>query len=147
VIRFRGIKSPLSNLFILKEGLVYKGLYFNCSEQAYQWEKCAFHRNKKLAERVLYEQDPYLQMKLGKTVKENTRWTEEKSSYMREILKFKLINCKEYRTSLKNSNACTIIEDTSNNFWGRGFEGKGQNQLGVLHCELRALSRICENQN
>ena len=64
-IRFKGKKSPLSNLFILSEGLRYKDTFFNCSEQAYQWEKSLFHGEVDLARQILHEQNPYMQIKIG----------------------------------------------------------------------------------
>ena len=79
-IRFKGKKSPLSNLFILSEGLRYKDTFFNSSEQAYQWEKSLFHGEIDLARQIIHEQNPYMQMRLGHIIKENQNWTNKKQT-------------------------------------------------------------------
>ena len=144
-ILFKGKESPLSNLYILEHGLIYKGTLFNCSEQAYQWEKCMFQNEISLAEKILLEKNPYKQMRLGGLVRGDKEWTNVKIFYMTEILKLKLINSKAYRDALKFSKDKILIEDTCHEFWGQGRSGLGKNNLGVLHCNLRALSKICEN--
>ena len=146
-ILFKGKNSPLSNLFILEDGLVLKGILFNASEQAYQWEKCMLYQNFNIAQTILREKNPYEQMRLGglaKGTKEQEK-TWLKLFYMSEILKIKLINSTAYRKSLKQSKDKILIEDTNHEFWGRGKTGRGKNNLGVLHCILRARSKICEN--
>ena len=143
-ILFKGKESPLSNLYILEQGLIYKDTLFNCSEQAYQWEKCMFYNNLNLAEKILKEKNPYKQMRLGGLIEGDIEWTNAKIFYMTEILKIKLINSKAYRDALKYSKDNLLIEDTCHEFWGRGKTGNGKNNLGVLHCSLRALSKICE---
>ena len=81
-------------------------------------------------------------MRIGRQIKGNPEWQRNKKCFMREILKFKLIDCETYRTALKKSKDSVLIEDTNNPFWGRGKDGLGKNNLGCLHCEIRALSGI-----
>jgi len=137
IILFKGKNSPLSNLNILEDGLVYKYHKFNCSEQAYQWEKAIYNGKPSIAKRILQETDSYKQMKIGRTIDTNSDWKKNKKDFMREILKFKLINSPRYREALIQSEDKPIVEDTTNEFWGRGKRNTGLNTLGQLHCELR----------
>jgi len=145
IILFKGKDSPLSNLHIIEEKLVYKGIHFNSSEQAYQWEKCIFHNNHTLANLILEEKDPYKQMKIGGLIIGNPIWQDKKRDCMREILKFKLIDCETYRAALKESKDSVLIENTNHPFWGRGKSNLGKNNLGALHCEIRSISGITKS--
>ena len=140
---FRGSNAPLSNLFVVKENLIYKGVTFNTTEQIYQWEKCLRHSELRLAEIIRNEKNPYKQMRIGQSFRGNIEWQNSKKDLMREILKIKFTRSQDYREALRASRGKAIVEDTCNNFWGRGKDGRGLNHLGVLHCEIRAKSKIC----
>ena len=58
-VKFKGKNSPLSNLYVVKEGIFYRGEYFNSSEQAYQWLKATKHCRPDLAEKILNTCDTY----------------------------------------------------------------------------------------
>ena len=82
-------------------------------------------------------------MRIGQSFQGNTEWYNTKKDLMREILTIKFNRSHDYREALRGSRGKAIVEDTCNNFWGRGKDGKGYNHLGALHCEIRAKSKIC----
>jgi len=142
---FRGPKHPLSNLYNCKLGV--DGHYFHSSEAAYQFNKVMFlansthcKRNKSiywnLAKQIKQTTNPWTAMKLGK-VPTNDNWKRIKIDTMKAILTEKYAQCTKYRTYLQQTGTKEIIEDTSNEFWGRGHTGNGLNILGNLHQCIR----------
>ena len=136
---FKGKNHPLSNWFTIEQGFAYKREIFYSSEQAYQWEKAKFHYQLKIARKIRKTKDPRKQMRLGRSIESNTNWDTEKRKYMKDILRAKLKSCNQYREELIKSGTKVIIEDTPNQYWGRGDNGEGRNILGVLHSYFRAI--------
>ena len=87
---------------------------------------------------ILEAESPYQAMEIGKNIVKGPGWNRKKESVMEEILKEKLLACREYRFFLDDSKDAVLIENTSHEFWGRGSkEKKGENKLGMLHMKLR----------
>lgn len=140
-IFFKGPQNPLSNLYIIQNGLEYKNQVFNSVEQAYQWDKCTSHRQLNLAKQIKGTTNTFQQMQLGKRVSTKALWEQRKRKVMKSLLLSKAKTCAEYRVCLEESGNKTFVEDTNHPFWGKGKDGKGKNILGVLHCYVRSILR------
>ena len=137
-ILFKGPTNALSNLYLIPGGIVVYEKEFNTSEQLYQWIKAVEHKDWVKAKAILQNKNPFTQLRLGKSIQTNNRWEKLKINVMRDVIRIKYIQCKEYREALENTGVSPIIEDTANEFWGRGKLNKGKNTLGCLHVELRS---------
>ena len=113
-------------------------IYFNCSEQCYQWIKAKQHNCHDIASAILATDNPFQQMQLGQQIATSDKWKQNKILLMREILVAKFINCREYREFLDRSGSRLLIENTHHPFWGKGRNSDGSNNLGVLHCDIRS---------
>ena len=136
ILLFNGPRNPLSNLFRIKGGFHYKGHFFYSVEQAYQWRKADFHGYRNTAEKILALSDPYRIKSAGhfNTIKE---WDREKVNIISELLHIKSQICTEFKDALTLSFPKVLVEDTGNEFWGRGKTGSGHNTLGCLLIQLR----------
>jgi ribA/ribD-fused uncharacterized protein len=66
-------------------------------------------------------------------------WDSQKIPAMTEILRAKLSQHAEVRDILKATGDALIEEDSVEDaFWGRGADGKGENNLGRIWMELRS---------
>ena len=137
-ILFKGPTHILSNLYIIPGGLVAYEQSFNTSEQLYQWCKALENKDQQTALLLLQNKNPFTQYRLGKQIKTDHRWDKIKTNVMRDVLRIKFVQCGEYREALEQSGFRPIIEDTDNEFWGRGKKNTGKNILGCLHIELRS---------
>jgi len=111
--------------------------YWMTSEHAYQAAKfveptiteeirlaCSAHDAKKLARR----NDAF----------KVANWQEIKLLIMEEILRAKLEQHPYIQKKLTETGNAEIVEDSpTDNFWGRGCDGKGQNNLGKIWMKLR----------
>ena len=140
---FKGEKSPFSNLFL--SPIAAYGIQFRCVESAYQWRKSVEAKNFAAAGTVLEAVNGYEAMKIGQKIQKSQDWDASKRDIMRELLKLKINSCAEYRESIVSSLNKNIVENTSNEFWGRGRDGNGQNVLGHLHMEIRSLASLTPN--
>ena len=72
---------------------------------------------------------------LGKRIRTGKWWALEKVEVMLHLLGVKFQQCEEFRLELKKCLHKILVEDTPNQFWGRGKNAKGINTLGVLMLE------------
>ena len=75
-------------------------------------------------------------MELGK-VSTNDNWKRIKIDVMKVVLIEKYAQCDVYKRYLQDTSNKQIVEDTRNEFWGRGCNGDGLNVLGNLHQSVR----------
>ena len=136
ILLFKGERNPLSNLYRLKKPFIFKGRYFYSTENAYQWQKAKHHGNDYLANRILAETSRNA-MYLGKSIKTNDSWKTQKAGLMTELVCLKKDTSKEYRDYLLSTTTAILVENTSHPYWGKGFNDKGLNILGVIHTEIR----------
>ena len=68
-------------------------------------------------------------------------WFIVKKDIMYEILKAKFVQCQPYRKLLLAYADMVFIEDTTNDYWGRGRDGNGNNHLGRLHNALASETK------
>lgn len=135
-ILFKGPRSPFSNLYRIQSGIYIWGHTFYTVEQAYQWRKAVLHGLNKKAERILQLNDPFRIKHEGCFVTTKS-WDTSKSQLMLELLFLKLNSCPVFRQSLEDSFPKVLIEDTPNEFWGRGSNNSGLNTLGCLLMHVR----------
>ena len=123
---------------------VWKGLKFNCSEQAFMWTKATFFHDDEIAKKILQETNPMEIKKLGRLVKnfDETKWAEVRYSYMLDINIEKYRQNIELRNILISTGDAKIVEDSPFDYiWGIGKDGSGQNLLGKVLMQVRALYR------
>ena len=137
---FHGSRSPLSNFFY--SPLVIWNMNFKTSEHAYQYRKCVFLGDNNAAAQVLRTATPQDAKKIGDSQPTNEKWDDVKQGAMYEILKSKARQCPRFHQELSQSHSRDIVEDTPNDFWGRGPNGNGVNMLGKLLMVLR--SELCK---
>lgn len=138
--------SPFSNWYIVD--FEYKGVKFNCSEQAMMWEKALSCNDELAAERVLSEPDPSKQKGIGRSLKNFnvSKWDSTKYEIVKDILRHKFGQNKELlKTLLKHSGKTFVEASPSDDIWGVGYAEAnaianianwGQNLLGKMLTEL-----------
>ena len=135
-IYFKGPRSPFSNLYRIEDGIDIWGHTFYSVEQAYQWRKAVLHNLHRRAERILTLTDPY-RIKQEGSFKTNDNWEARKSSLMLDLLFLKLESCPQFICALRESFPKLLVEDTANEYWGRGPDNRGLNTLGCLLMHVR----------
>jgi ribA/ribD-fused uncharacterized protein len=90
-----------------------------------------------LALEILNSTDALDCMYLGKNVLCNELWEGLKGDYMRGILRAKYTKNINLRDALLGTEGREIVEDTGNEYWGRGNNGRGKNALGKILMDLR----------
>lgn len=128
--------------------LRWKGHTFPTSEHAYHWEKFA-PRTRALGEGGSYVRDAILDapsahevFKLAERYKSLRRadWDDVKVGIMRDILRAKAQQHEYVRRKLLATGDRELIEDSwRDDFWGWGPNRDGQNMLGKLWMEIRAM--------
>lgn len=80
-------------------------------------------------------------MRIASHIQTDEHWKENKVRVMEDLIKEKLRVCEPARSALLSSGSKEIIEDTTHEFWGRGKQGKGENQLGKIWMKFRLKLR------
>ena len=127
---FKGHKHPLSNFY--EVSLNVKGKQFRSSEAAYQHAKAEAMGDFNAANKIMKARTALNAMRIAEQIETNERWQQRKVQVMESIIHEKVRVCMETRNTLMGSGTKQIIEDTPNEFWGRGKHGQGQNNLGRL---------------
>ena len=145
-IVFKGRKDILSNYYPCP--IYYRERWFNCAEQALQFEKALHHNLEDLAENILRLKSGYEQTLCSKFIEENDDWKQICVYCMKRILLAKLDCVSEYKQLLLNSKGLIVNATPTERFWSSGlskldaFQQKqvtwpGQNILGKLHMDIR----------
>lgn len=149
IITFKGRKDILSNSYPCP--IFHKQVWFNCAEQAYQWEKAMYHKREDIAKVVLQLKDIDDQKRCTSGICTNDDWVKSVRIYcMKGILKSKCECVSEYKQLLINSHGTLVQVDDSERFWSCGLgkveafkrkssEWLGSNMLGTLHMEVRTV--------
>ena len=154
VTMFYGRRALLGNFVITPFQL--DNLWFNCSEQYFQYQKAMFFGDHQTAKAILNSQSPDVQKQLGRQVSgyHEEMWANERESVMEKGCTAKF---------LQNQNAKNVLLATGNNvlsestqfdlIWGSGkaiwdrFNGaeisswNGQNKMGQVLMKVRDLIR------
>lgn len=115
------------------------GVLYPTSEHAYQAAKCTDPNGKV---EIIAAKSPLLAKEVSNQkykAAKDLNWNTKKLSVMESILRAKLDQHQEVRNALAKSGDEEIAEDSPvDGFWGRGKDGKGENQLGKLWMKIRS---------
>jgi len=115
------------------------GVLYPTSEHAYQAAKCTDPEGKK---EIIGAKSPLLAKEVSNkkyAASKDPNWNNVKLNTMEHILRAKLKQHQEVHDALIKSGDEEIAEDSPvNNFWGRGKDGTGENQLGELWMKIRS---------
>lgn len=138
-VLFRGHTHPLSNFYPVE--MKVGNEVFKSSEAAYQHRKAQTMGAEECARKIQKSDRGVTAMRLASKIKTDREWSTKKLSVMDSILMEKLRVCPNVRKALQNSGSKELVEDTPHEFWGRGRQGNGQNELGKLWMRLRTVLR------
>ena len=136
---FKGHAHPLSNFFEVK--ITQNGREFPTLEAAYQYSKAEAMGDSYRGNKILNAETGLHAMRIASHIKTDENWQENKIKVMEHLIKEKLRVCEPARSTILSSGSKEIIEDTTHEFWGRGKQGKGQNQLGKIWMKFRQRLR------
>lgn len=122
--------------------IVRGGLTFPTSEHAYQWEK--FPHLPELQQAIVTAKSAHEAFKIAEANKERVRtdWPLVKVPTMRNILHIKADQHEYVSRKLDATDDRILIENSwRDDFWGWGLNRDGQNMLGELWMEIRAVRR------
>ncbi len=113
------------------------GKTFATSEHAYQWKKYEVSAPE-IAMQILTATSPNAVKKISDAHKADVAKDFDKLAVMEEVLQAKLAQHEKVRKVLKETGEKTIYENSpTDEYWGVGEDGNGQNQLGELWMKLR----------
>ncbi len=115
------------------------GVVYPTSEHAYQAAKCTDFQGKL---DIIAARSPELAKEISNQTYAGAKrpdWNEVKLGIMESVLRAKLNQHQEVRDALIRSSNAEIAEDSPvDDFWGRGKDGNGQNNLGKLWMKIRS---------
>ena len=134
-MKFRGPHHPFSNFYA--SPLQMWGMTFPTNEHAYNYRKAVEMGQHVTAESIRQATTPRQSQIIAQRIVTDDRWKGIKQSVMYELLQEKAQQCVTFKNDLKESQGKILIEDTGNEYWGRGQAGTGLNALGRLLMTLR----------
>ena len=132
---FRGHMSELSNFYPCHIQMYNRN--FKSSEAAFQYATALEHGKKGIAEDIRQAPNALKAKELAHNIEQTDQWQNKKSDIMWEILEEKARQCERFKKKLIDTGDDTLIEDTKDDYWGRGPNGNGKNMLGTLLMLLR----------
>lgn len=132
---------------------VYKGITFNCSEQAMMWEKAMTFGDEHHAKVILSTDDPQVQKKAGRLIEnyDNEKWEEVRYQLVVDILVQKFEQNEVLLDELISTGNKILVEASPYDvIWGIGLgeqdpkalnesAWRGQNLLGKAVMDVRKL--------
>lgn len=121
--------------------IILKGVVWPTVEHYFQAQKFS---GTSLEEEMRLEKSPMKVARMGRdrTKKLREDWDAVKDDIMREALRAKFLQHPDLRDILLSTGDAEIVEHTPNdNYWADGGDGSGQNLLGKMLMEIRALIR------
>ena len=115
----------------------YKGFLYPTVEHAFHASK---FDDEKIREEIKNAKSPLEAFTLGKKYKSERKvnWDEIKVSILYEIILEKARQHEEVRNALLSTGDEEIVEDNSeDDFWGNGSDGKGLNHTGKILMKIR----------
>ena len=124
---------------------------FNCTEQYFMYYKAWFFKDYDTANKILKENVPYNQKKLGRLAKnyDDSLWSKEREYFMYQANKLKYLQNEGLLKILLNTYPKQLVEASKfDKIWGIGlaenspmvhdeFKWKGMNLLGKVLTQLR----------
>ncbi len=118
--------------------VMWRGVDFDTSEQAYHWEK--FPHDQFIQRDIRCARSAHDAFKIAEVYRRVRRsdWDEIKVDMMRLILKAKVAQHEYVRRKLLQTGTRELVENSwRDDFWGWGPNRDGQNMLGKLWMEIR----------
>lgn len=124
------------------------GITFNCGEQYMMWAKAMVCGDVLTAGKIMEEQQPINQKKLGRQIQnyDEAAWSANRYHLVKKGLREKFLQNSKHMDALKNHNDKIIVEASPNDrIWGIGYSEKyaienidnwGENLLGKIITEL-----------
>ncbi len=132
---FRGRKDPLSNLWD-EESVSVNGVKYISNEQCFMEKKAEVCKAAKLKAAIMKCKDPYEIKRLGDLIDVTSEWIGIEEEYMEKVAKHKFQQCPSYRRALLNTGTRLISENTTNEKWGRGSDGTGDDKMWKIHIHI-----------
>lgn len=154
-ISVQGSKDVLSNFYSVD--ILYKGIYFNSVEHAYQWCKAYQFGRRDLCNRILKAPSATVAKKITRALKpllsvpeshprfiDCDLWNSNKETILSELLLIKFDTCPLFRDTLLKSGDCCLAHTVPDLYWGTGSHSlthntqfEGRNKFGILLMQLR----------
>ena len=135
----KGHRDPLSNFYPME--FKWHGVSFHSVEQAFQHVKASKHNDMHSADRIMDSKHAGIANKIGRDVRLDPRWNNDREGIMFNMLREKVRQCKEVRDELLRTGENDIINDAPDSFWGIGRDGKGRNVVGKMLFDIRRDSK------
>ena len=135
IVKFRGPRSPLSNFY--ECNIEVWDVKFPTTEHAYNYRKAiemGYHVTAESIRRASTAREAQI---IANDIETDDIWTDMKQKVMYQLLQEKVRQCPAFRDELRSTNEKILVEDTGNEYWGRGRSGKGLNMLDHLLMTLR----------
>ena len=135
IVKFRGANSPFSNFF--PTSIATWGKNFKSVEHGYTYYKALTMNKTKEAEDILKARHAKAAKDIGDKIDTNQKWQNVKDGVMFHLLQMKAQQCDFFSEELRNTRDAILVENTDNEYWGRGKLGTGKNTLGRMLMALR----------
>ena len=115
------------------------GINFPTSEHAYQWKKYSVS-HPDIAKSILEATSAHDAKVIANQNKDKflASWHKEKAAAMEEILRAKAAQHEDVRKKLIKTGKKMIIENSpTDNYWGIGADGRGENMVGKIWMKIR----------
>lgn len=146
-IAFQGETSFLLNFYPCD--IIYKGMKYNCSEQAFQYLKLTVCKKEEAAHKIMLLTNPREIKANGDKPPSTKEWEAQKLEKMEEIVLQKFLQNPNLGRKLCDTGDVPLYESTTNQFWGCGlrlnskqwFTGiyPGKNHMGLILAKVRTI--------
>ena len=145
-IYFRGFRNPLSAFFPCKleprEG-VGAGLHFKSAEHLYQFRRMMAHKKELVAAQVKKATTAARAKSISESAvppnKTDDYWINASKAEMASISRLKFGQCHEFRQALLDTGSASLVHNMeSDERWGFGRRGLGENWMGLVLEEVRS---------
>ena len=146
-VRFYGGESCFSNFF--KANMLIDGKLYTSVEQFFQYQKATCLENPEVANKIISNDDPKVQHRLGKSL-QGQHWDQHKAKLtMETAIRAKFQQNDFLKTKLLNTNDKLLIEcNPYDKYWSCGLKisndeadnanhWKGKNVMGTILCNVR----------
>jgi len=113
------------------------GRTFKSVEHGYTYYKALMMNRRAEGEEILKTRNAKSAKDIGDKIETNLKWQDIKNNVMFHLLQQKAKQCDLFNKHLYDSQNAILVEDTANEYWGRGRTGTGQNTLGRMLMTIR----------
>lgn len=137
-LHFNGTRNYLSNFYQCKAK--YYDRTFSSAEAAYQWTKAIITGQRDIATKIEYCNSGPIAKQLSKTlehINNHSFWINNRKDILTYIVTKKFVENPHLMFMLKNTGSTTLIENTTDNYWGIGKNNDGSNEMGKILMNIR----------